>query len=58
MAQSLVLDGESLVAPGEIRRVARRVAAPDPGQLIVARAELALSLDVSIRQFKSGVEPN
>ncbi|RXT17811.1 methyltransferase [Rhizobium leguminosarum] len=58
MAQNLVLDGESLVAPGEIRRIARRVPAPDPGHLIVARAELALSLDVSIRQFKSGVEPD
>ncbi|MFL5019803.1 MAG: class I SAM-dependent methyltransferase [Rhizobium sp.] len=58
MEQSLVFDGESLVVPGEIRRVARRVAAPDPGDLIVAQAELALSLDVSIRQFKSGVEPH
>ncbi|MBY5336664.1 class I SAM-dependent methyltransferase [Rhizobium leguminosarum] len=58
MVQSLVFDGESLVAPGEIRRVARRVAAPDPGDLIVAQAKLALSLDVSIRQFKSGVEPH
>lgn len=57
MARSLVLDGESLVAPGEIRRAARRFAAPKPGELVVAKAELALSLDVSMRQFKSGVEP-
>ncbi|MBP2446207.1 class I SAM-dependent methyltransferase [Rhizobium leguminosarum] len=57
MAQSLVLDGESLVAPDEIRQATRRFAAPNPGDLLVAKAELAVSLDVSIRQFKSGVEP-
>ncbi|MDF0663400.1 class I SAM-dependent methyltransferase [Rhizobium redzepovicii] len=57
MARSLVLDGESLVAPGEIRRAARRFAATNPSDLIVAKAELAVSLDLSIRQFRSGVEP-
>ncbi|MBB3523561.1 MULTISPECIES: class I SAM-dependent methyltransferase [Rhizobium] len=57
MARSLVLDGESLVAPGEIRRAARRFAATNPSDVIVAKAELAVSLDLSIRQFRSGVEP-
>ncbi|RFB98663.1 methyltransferase [Rhizobium leguminosarum bv. trifolii] len=58
MARNLVLDGESLVVPGEIRKAARRFAAPNPSDLIVAKAELAISLDVSARQFKSGVAPN
>jgi SAM-dependent methyltransferase len=56
MAQSLVLDGESLVVPGEIRQTARRAAAPDPGHLVLAKAELAIALDVSLSQFRSGVD--
>ncbi|MBX5173961.1 class I SAM-dependent methyltransferase [Rhizobium sp. NZLR1b] len=56
MARSLVLDGQSLVAPGEIRQATRRFAAPSPCDFTVAKADLAISLDVSIRQFKSGVE--
>lgn len=57
MAQSLRLDGESLVAPGEIREATRGTATPDPGDLLLAQAELALALDLSLRQFRSAVEP-
>ncbi|KQV30198.1 methyltransferase [Rhizobium sp. Root1203] len=58
MVQSFAFDRASLIKPGQIRRTAEGAVAFDPGQFILAEAELALSLDLSLRQFQSGVEPS
>jgi hypothetical protein len=56
MAQNAFLDGESLITPRDFRRAAAKTSA-DPAQLSIAKAELALNLELSIRQFRSGVVP-
>ncbi|KQV79241.1 class I SAM-dependent methyltransferase [Rhizobium sp. Root1220] len=58
MAQSMFLDGESLVVPSAIRQATRGFDAPDPARLSIAKAELALSLELTHRQFTSGVDPS
>ncbi|MGZ2488246.1 hypothetical protein ACVITL_006831 [Rhizobium pisi] len=58
MVQNIALDGKSLVVPGEVRESVRGNSLPDPGHVVVAKAELALALDVSLRQFRSGLEPS
>ncbi len=58
MAQSIFLDGESLVLPNAIRQAAIGVEAPDLTGLSSAEAELALILQLAIQQFVSGVEPS
>ncbi|NKL23657.1 class I SAM-dependent methyltransferase [Rhizobium leguminosarum] len=58
MAQSVFLDGESLVLPDAIRQAANGVEAPDLTRLSSAEAELALTLELAIQQFVSSVEPS
>jgi SAM-dependent methyltransferase len=56
MAQAFVFDGQSMIAPGQIILPNTPQTQPSSDNLILAKAELALSLDISLQQFQSGVE--
>jgi hypothetical protein len=58
MAQGFKFDGESLIAPGQILRPTEPNDLPPSDQMITAKAELALTLDLSLQQFRSTVDPH
>ncbi|WFU11741.1 class I SAM-dependent methyltransferase (plasmid) [Rhizobium sp. CB3090] len=58
MAQGFKFDGESLIAPGQAFQPTEPDYLPSSDQMITAKAELALTLDLSLRQFRSEVNPN
>ncbi|MBB4571583.1 class I SAM-dependent methyltransferase [Rhizobium leucaenae] len=57
MAQGFKFDGESLIAPGQAFRPIELDDLPPSDQMITAKAELALTLDLSLQQFRSEVDP-
>ncbi|AVA24623.1 class I SAM-dependent methyltransferase [Rhizobium sp. LEGMi198b] len=58
MAQGFKFDGESLIAPGQIFRPTKPDDLPSSDQMVIAKAELALTLDLSLQQFRSEVDPH
>ncbi|MDL2409401.1 class I SAM-dependent methyltransferase [Rhizobium calliandrae] len=58
MAQGFKFDGESLIAPGQIFRPTAPDDLPSSDQMVIAKAELALTLDLSLQQFRSNGDPH
>ncbi|MFS8054840.1 class I SAM-dependent methyltransferase [Rhizobium sp. BR 317] len=58
MAQNFKFDGESLIVPGQTFRPTEPDDLPSSDQMITAKAELALTLDLSLQQFRSEVDPD
>ncbi|MDE1992645.1 MAG: class I SAM-dependent methyltransferase [Rhizobiaceae bacterium] len=58
MAQGFAFDGQSLITPGQIIRPNDHQNLPSSDQLILAKAELAIALDLCLQQFQSGVDPH
>lgn len=58
MAQNFAFDGESLITDAQFRAGNGSLAMENPGELVVAKAELALLLDTALQQFQGGLDPS
>jgi SAM-dependent methyltransferase len=58
MAQQFAIDGESLITPDQFGRAVRAISRDSSSDLLLAKAELALVLELSFGQFQAGVEPH